>query len=257
MKYSIITINKNNATGLKDTLQSIIDQDNDNYEIIVIDGASSDHSIEIIKTYNDHISFWSSEPDKGIYDGMNKGIKKASGDYILFLNSGDIFHSKTVLSKVNQQNKNRDFIFGSTLLKCSAHTLLITPPSEMSFYTFFSGGVCHQSSFIKRELFCKYGSYDTSYSIVADWIFFIDMLFKRNSSYMIINTIISIFDTNGISSSQKQKEELQRQRLNYLTQEFPLFIKDFKLYSKLRRILFLDIKTRLKYKLFNFKNRFL
>ncbi len=89
MKLSIITINKNNAYGLRKTIQSVINQTYSNIEYIIIDGASTDGSIDVIKKFEDKIDWWASEPDTGIYNAMNKGIKIATGDYCQFLNSGD------------------------------------------------------------------------------------------------------------------------------------------------------------------------
>ena len=91
MKLSIITINRNNAIGLEQTIKSVISLKYSNFEYIVIDGASTDNSIDIIRKYASSITFWISEPDKGIYNAMNKAVDFASGEYIFFLNSGDIF----------------------------------------------------------------------------------------------------------------------------------------------------------------------
>ena len=97
MKYSIITVNYNNKEGLRKTIESVISQTFRDFEYIVIDGGSSDGSAELLKEYSDKITYWVSEPDKGIYNGMNKGIAKATGDYLNFMNSGDCFYDQQVL----------------------------------------------------------------------------------------------------------------------------------------------------------------
>ena len=112
MKYSIITVNYNNKDGLKKTIESVIHQSYRDFEYIIIDGGSTDGSAELLKEYSDKITYWVSEPDKGIYNGMNKGIAKATGDYLNFMNSGDCFYADDVLQHVADYNYNADFIVG-------------------------------------------------------------------------------------------------------------------------------------------------
>lgn len=101
MKVSIITVNFNNAVGLERTIESVVRQPKELYEYIIIDGGSTDGSVEIIKKYEQYVTYWTSEKDNGIYDAMNKGIKEASGDFCNFLNSGDCYHDARVLSNLN------------------------------------------------------------------------------------------------------------------------------------------------------------
>ncbi|MFT4805390.1 MAG: glycosyltransferase involved in cell wall biosynthesis, partial [Psychroserpens sp.] len=100
MKLSIITINFNNAVGLKKTIESVVNQTSNDFEYIVIDGGSNDGSVDVIKEYEAKVSYWVSEVDKGIYHAMNKGILLAKGDYLEFLNSGDILVNETVIQKI-------------------------------------------------------------------------------------------------------------------------------------------------------------
>lgn len=99
MKYSIITVNLNNANGLKETIDSIVNQTCCDYEYLIIDGGSTDDSLSIIKQYKDQIDYWVSEPDKGIFNAMNKGINVSHGDYLIFMNSGDCFNNGKVLEE--------------------------------------------------------------------------------------------------------------------------------------------------------------
>ena len=112
MKYSIITINYNNKEGLERTIQSVLGQISKDYEYIIIDGGSTDGSVDVIRQYADHISYWISEPDKGRYNAMNKGIRQATGDYLNFMNSGDTFHSSSVLEDIAKMNFDEDIITG-------------------------------------------------------------------------------------------------------------------------------------------------
>lgn len=112
MYYSIITINYNNKEGLELTIKSVLSQTYRNYQFIIIDGGSSDGSFDVIKKYANNINYWISEPDKGRYNAMNKGIKQAKGDYLNFMNSGDTFHSPTVLEDIARMNLTEDIITG-------------------------------------------------------------------------------------------------------------------------------------------------
>ena len=112
MYYSIITINYNNKEGLEQTIKSVLSQTFRNYQFIIIDGGSSDGSVDVIKKYANNINYWISEPDKGRYNAMNKGIKQAIGDYLNFMNSGDTFHSPTVLEDIAKMNLSEDIITG-------------------------------------------------------------------------------------------------------------------------------------------------
>ena len=109
---SIITINYNNASGLEKTIRSVVEQTYNEYEYIIIDGASLDKSKEVIQEYQRYIDFWCSEKDSGIYNAMNKGIQKASGEYLLFLNSGDVLHNSAVLAAIHGFLSVQDILYG-------------------------------------------------------------------------------------------------------------------------------------------------
>lgn len=200
MKISIITINYNNRDGLARTLSSVASQTYKNIQYIVIDGGSTDGSTEVIKTYQEHIDYWVSEPDKGIYNAMNKGVDKAIGDYLLFLNSGDYLISSSIIDDISHDLESyEDIIFG----------LLKTDPSGIVGYAdihlpltlldFFKGNpIPHPAAFIKRELFQRM-NYDESLKIVADWSFFLQAVIFMRCSCKKIEKIITIFEDNGIS----------------------------------------------------------
>ena len=115
MQLSIITINYNNGDGLQRTIESVIKQNFKSYEYIVIDGGSTDKSIDVIKRNKNHINYWISEPDTGIYNAMNKGIRKATGEYLIMINSGDVLVNEDVLDTVFKKNNNSDIIYGDVL----------------------------------------------------------------------------------------------------------------------------------------------
>jgi len=210
MKLSIITVNLNNAEGLRKTIESVVSQTFTDFEYIIIDGGSTDGSVDIIKQYADRITYWVSEPDKGIYNAMNKGILQAKGEYCQFLNSGDFLYSNKVLNDVFYPNFTEDIITGDMLKlfpdnitkldKGQAYARL-QKGQNLTLYDMFYGTINHSSSFIKRELFNKYGLYDENYKIVSDWIFFLKTIGFAGIEVKYVNIVISCFDMSGISNT--------------------------------------------------------
>ncbi len=206
-KLSIITINYNNCDGLKKTIESVIEQTYTDYEYIIIDGGSTDGSVEIIKEYADKINYWISEPDKGIFNAMNKGILKATGEYCNFMNSGDSFHTNDVIEKIIPQ-LDKDIVVGKYIFGDLSYPWGRTSDS-ISMLDFVKGGICHQASFIKITLF-ENNLYDENLKIASDWKFFIDVLIFRNCSYKNTNVIVADFDATGISSVTSKLNEMER-----------------------------------------------
>jgi glycosyltransferase involved in cell wall biosynthesis len=210
MKFSIITINYNHKNGLKKTIESVISQVYTDYEYIVIDGGSTDGSREVIKKNENKISYWVSEPDKGIYNAMNKGLKQVKGDYCLFLNSGDYFVNENVLRKVSDIHFFEDIVAGDIVVgkngpKIKAHEVV-------SMFEFFKRSLPHQASFIKKKIFDEMGGYDESYKILADWNFVMLAIFKYNYSYRRIDETIAFFELGGISSNFFNKRLAEKER---------------------------------------------
>lgn len=233
MKYSIITVNYNNKEGLRQTIESVIHQTFRDYEFIVIDGGSTDGSAEVLKEYDAQISYWVSEPDGGIYQGMNKGIAKATGDYLNFMNSGDCFYSPEILEKVSSYQSDADFIvgkdyhFNSEINKGHAS---IQPPRTTMMH-FFMATLDHQSSFIKRELF-KNSPYDESHRLVSDWIFFTEKIVKEDKQVQFIPDIVCRREEGGLSEQQWQKnrKEIDQYLHQFL---FPGVYEDYATLTKL------------------------
>ncbi len=228
-KLSIITINRNNKDGLQKTIESVINQTFKDYEYIVIDGASTDGSVDVIKQYANQITYWVSEPDKGIYNAMNKGILQTKGEYCLFLNSGDYLFDSNVLSSFFEQKPQEDIAFGNILGDT------INYPTNLRFSFMYGLTIQHSASFIKRKLFDRIGLYDESYKIVSDWCFFMLALYKYDSSYKYYPIVISVFDTTGISSQPQSRTLLLDERDNFYKQEFPLFYEDYQEYFTMKQ----------------------
>ena len=197
MKLSVVTINYNNYSGLRKTIESVVNQTNKDFEYIIIDGGSTDGSVDVIKEYADRIDYWVSEPDRGIYNAMNKGVDVAKGEYCIFMNSGDTFCDFNTVECVLEHNLNSDIICGNTMMP-TRHE----PPSVITFNTLFSGAICHQCAFIKTVLMKKY-RYDEKLKIVADRKFFVQALILDNCSYSAIDVDVVNYDINGFSSKNR------------------------------------------------------
>jgi glycosyltransferase involved in cell wall biosynthesis len=197
---SVITINYNNAAGLQKTMDSVISQTFQDFEFIVIDGQSSDNSVDIIKQ-NSRINFWLSENDNGIYDAQNKGILNAKGDYLLFLNSGDILANSSVLKKVSAVlSGGKSFYYGNLILEKDLVKENHFAPKEIDMDFMLNSTFWHPCVFIKADLFKSFGVYNTSFKIVGDYEFFVRCLLKPNVTSEYINEFITEFDGNGISN---------------------------------------------------------
>lgn len=235
MKFSIITVNYNNWEGLARTIQSVITQSYSDYELIIIDGGSNDRSLDLIKQYKDNISYWISEKDDGIYDGMNKGIAQARGTYVNFMNSGDAFYDHDVLKNVDAIIDGSDFIIGKDFNRDpnTGNTFTTILPTRISMATFFMWTLPHQSAFIRRTLFNN-SVYDRSLSIVADWYFFMNKIVFEGRSVQLTNLLICDKEQNGISITQTNKvlEERNKVLLEALP---PGIYKDYDSLAKLDR----------------------
>lgn len=209
-KLSIITINFNNNSGLIKTLESIKNQTFTSYEHIIIDAGSTDGSLTTLQHYSEatqHLTYWSSEPDGGIYDGMNKGIRQAKGEYIYFLNSGDCLN-KNILKDILFDGTQ--YIYGDVILKNGTNYTKICPPDQLDFIFFIYKFIPHPACFIHNTLL-KDMPYDTDYKIISDWIHSFKCIIFKKCTYKHIPAIISIFDGGG-TSSDIDKTNSERER---------------------------------------------
>ncbi|MFW5886823.1 MAG: glycosyltransferase family 2 protein [Bacteroidota bacterium] len=254
MKLSIITINLNNKPGLEKTLQSVFSQSFRDFEYIVIDGASIDGSVEIIKRNEDKLNYWLSENDTGIYNAMNKGIKVAKGNYCLFLNSGDYFCSETVLEDAFKIDFKEDIVYGVQIVVVNEAIKKsnFLDPQYITLQSFINSTLPHQCTFIKRLLFEKIGLYNEQNQIVSDWEFNLKALFIYNCSLRKIPVSISLFDTKGISNNESFSAKHQKEKEEALKRVFPRIYPDYmnfkRIYNRYLRI------PKLVRKAFNLRN---
>jgi glycosyltransferase involved in cell wall biosynthesis len=238
MKLSIITINRNNAVGLEKTMQSVAAQTFKEFEYIVVDGASTDDSVDVIKKLKSEFSNlkWVSEPDKGIYNAMNKGIRMVSGEYLEFLNSGDCLASENVIEKMIstlEKEDNPTILYGN-MIKCfpDGHKKVDKSfaGAEIMMLGMFTGTLNHSPAYISRDLFEKYGYYDESLKIVSDWKWYLQAIILGGEKPKYVDLDVTLFDMTGISETNKELDKAERKQV--LEQMFPkAILADYEKYA--------------------------
>lgn len=239
MKLSIITINYNDVDGLRKTLASVASQTYLDIEHIIVDGGSFDGSVDVIKEYENTIKRsvtidkstiqvkWISEPDNGIYDGMNRGIRKVTGEYIQILNSGDILaaddvteHMVAALDSLNAKRSslNEDAIgilYGNMIKKDYTTDKIIGKSGkvEYSLRQYYSSTMNHDCCYIRRDLFEKYGLYDESLKIVSDWKWFLQAIGLGQIKPVYVDIDVTIFDASGVSETNLALREKERRQV--------------------------------------------
>ena len=232
-KLSIITINYNNAVGLQKTLESVNNQTFVDYEYIIIDGGSTDGSRELIEKQRDKLTYWVSEKDTGIYNAMNKGIKASSGDYLIFLNSGDTLYANTTLEEIFKNNlHNREIIYGSACFLKNEKQTIMQFPEKLNMSFFMRDMICHQAMLFKKNIFEKHGIYDEKYKLSSDWLLLVKALYN-NATYMRIDSVICVYDCQGATSSVPGTILLYNERRAMLDEYFKFISKDMRDLDKL------------------------
>lgn len=243
-KISIITINYNNIEGLKKTVESVVKQSPKDFEYIVIDGGSADGSAEYLAAQNENLNYWVSEPDKGIYNAMNKGILHAKGDYFLFLNSGDVLiDDKEIICKI-VLNLNHQHVYYAPiyLMKDNLVKNKIEYPVNLDERFLFTNTICQQAVIYHKSLFCE-NLFDEKLKYISDWKMHFS-LFKRKTKFIHLNIPFAIYDLNGLTSKGETKYTSHKERLKT---QFLDFLPDFlKYYGTNRRVLFRLLKIFIK-----------
>lgn len=237
-KISIITINYNNLAGLKVTAKSIIEQTNKDFEWIVIDGGSDDGSKEYIESIAEYIDYWVSEPDKGIYNAMNKGTAKATGKYCWYMNSGDSLYDASTIDNLLKADWDADVVTGiGTIVNNGIIKRVLNPrpANQMTLNHFVETShldknklgpfsIMHQATLIRRKLVVEH-PYDEKYRIASDYKLWLVLFIQHNASYQPIDITVCRFDDSGCSSNVMTREEGTR----IIEEMFPArIIEDYK-----------------------------
>ncbi len=195
LRISVITVVFNAVMSIEETICSVVNQTYPSIEYILIDGGSTDGTLDIIRKYEGKIGYWESGSDTGIYDAMNKGIRKASGEYLCFLNSGDVFHERETLEKIFSKEHGEDILYGDTFVRFTREVRLVKAlitskkNEPMPF--------CHQSAFVRASYLKEYGL-DTKFKICADKDLFFK-LHRKGVSYLYLDMPVSVVAANGYS----------------------------------------------------------
>ena len=207
LKISIITVSFNSVITIKDTIKSVISQDYNNIEYIIIDAGSNDGTIDVIKEYEEHISYFSSEYDNGIYEGMNKGIAAAKGDVIGIINSDDFYPNSFVISNVVKtfEKKRCDAVYGDLVYVKFFDINKIVRYWQAGEYTVkkIKNGCMlpHPTFFVKKYLYDKYGYYNTDLKTAADYEMILKLLYRYNVKTIYIPMILVTMRIGGASNS--------------------------------------------------------
>ena len=254
MRLSIITINRNNAKGLRMTMDSVFKQTYCDFEYIVIDGASTDGSVDVIremsapfnegmncdKSLNNALSFyWTSEPDSGIYEAMNKGIKKAKGEYCLFLNSGDFLITPNVLERVFAQNPDADIINARCNVSDNGKVVWTSPYlPKVTLKDLYFMGLPHQSTFICRSLFEKYGMYREDFRYNSDIDFWYKAIVLGDATTQGVDVITTDYNLDGVSAHEAHNQVFINEHKQIEAQGFlPKVLPDYECWREERKLL--------------------
>lgn len=195
-------------------MESVFKQNSTDFEYIIIDGGSKDGSAELIEKHKEKFSFWTSEPDGGIYEGMNKGISNATGEYCLFLNSGDELAENDIIERVNVAiTSEADFYVGS-MLREDWNKGVVIPPKTISASYMLIRSLPHQSMFIRTELLRK-NNFDTRYRIIADWEQQVREIILNDATYKRLDFLVSKFDISGVSNTKTAESISEREKATH------------------------------------------
>ena len=212
IKLSIVTICKNEAASIPQTLKSVLSQSFSGYEHIIIDGGSTDETMDIVRSYQNKILKIISEPDRGIWHAMNKGISLAEGEYLYFLNAGDTLFDQEVLKDIfNEVKHEEELIYGNIVDSYSERQVLKKFSDTLSVKYLMSNMICHQAMFTRKTLFKRYGYFDESFKLLADYDFLWRCIVKHKATYRHVDRTIAYYDMNGLTADPRNREILIRE----------------------------------------------
>lgn len=238
-KISVVTVTYNCKNDVEKTIKSVLEQDYPSIEYIIIDGASTDGTIDVIKKYADHIDYWISEPDKGIYDAMNKGLEKATGDWIFFLNTGDVFANRDVLQQIPFCECGQELdvcgIVGDIKADCQGR--VVVRKKTIPFYRnpkrYKNMGFSHQGVFVRTNM-AKALRFDLKYSLCADYNMMVE-LSKQNYRYIEIDLPICVIQ-GGVGASEANRDRQMIEEAQICQCDRSLLFYTIYCYRKFKRV---------------------
>lgn len=217
---SVVTVNLNNAVGLERTIKSVLSQTFADFEYLVIDGASTDNSKDILSIHSSQIDYWVSEPDHGVYHAMNKGLDASKGDYIWFLNSGDVFLDSSTLERTIEGINGEDILYGNLLIQEGRKSWLKEYPEKVSLSYLLFEALPHPAMITKRSVLAGMGGFDEKLRIVADWAFYTLAIIRDNATYKHLSSPLAVFPFDGLSSKPENQSLVEREKRQVLDTHF-------------------------------------
>jgi glycosyltransferase involved in cell wall biosynthesis len=216
---SVVTVVFNDVKRIEETIQAVASQTYANVDHIIIDGGSTDGTLDVLRRHDADISYWMSEPDSGVYDAMNKGIARVTDpeSYILFANSGDNLYSSDALERVAEQARGEDMLYGKMLLSDDQISAVVGKRVELPDLAFQT--LCHPATFVRRKIFDSVGMFDTKYSIAADYDHIV-RCFAAPVSTRFVDVVVSRMRMGGLSEDQFMKS--CRERKDVIRRRFPV-----------------------------------
>ncbi|MBU4317175.1 MAG: glycosyltransferase [Proteobacteria bacterium] len=243
-KFSLVTICKNAEKDIRRTLQSVATQNYHNVEYIIIDGGSSDRTCEEIDRFKDGINYFVSEPDKGIYHAMNKGLSKASGDFVFFLNAGDILFNSSVLFHINRtinsfNCQDIDIFHGKVIMYYDySGDGYLWESGPYGRFKGYRGCLPHQSTFYNKKAFEKNGLFDEGFKIAGDYEWLIRGVMKNSLKLKYIDIITAVFYQGGISNRPEFLTDHKNEKKRLITFYYPFPLRIiFSILNRMRKIL--------------------
>ncbi|MBD2752575.1 glycosyltransferase family 2 protein [Spirosoma validum] len=245
LKLSIITVNYNNAPGLAKTIDSVIGQQCDEFEYIIIDGGSTDGSVEMIRQFESKIAYWVSEPDSGIYQAMNKGIVQAKGEYCQFLNSGDYLLRPDVTERMlTNVTPDCSILYGNKIRRYNGVDRVEKSYAgrRITLFDMYVSTLFHAPTYIKKTLFDRYGLYDETLKIVSDWKFYLIAVGLNNETVLYRDIDVVWFDSQGISSTNKALDRQEREQVlaavlpKPILADYQEFARDLTIIRKIKKL---------------------
>ena len=232
VKVTVITVTFNCVSVLEKTIQSVLSQTLKNIEYIIIDGGSTDGTVDLIEKYKSHLSFWCSEKDNGIFDAMNKGVAHANGEWVNFMNAGDLFYDENILETVFTKNDTSkyDFIFGDNVVSVDNREIYkLAHPFFEAKGLFKRMGFNHQSVFVRTNLARKY-PFDLQYKIAADYNM-INKIYEHGGKPLYVNKPLSVTNLDGVSAKNRCMQQYEEEIISGANKSFR-----YKIYKKLKTV---------------------
>ena len=217
MKLSIVTISLNNLVGLRRTWHSIECQTWRDFEWIVVDGGSQDGSVDFLQALTVRPQWWVSERDTGVYNAMNKGVRHARGQHVIFMNAGDVFHSECTLEQIFKCDLSADVSYGDWVRVSAHRNEFFKAPSPLYPFYFFYGNICQQAMIVRTQLL-KDSGFDETYHIVGDWAKWRQLMLEGRS-FCHVPVVVCDFEAGGLSETRLS---VVNDEMRKLSDDFPI-----------------------------------